>query len=141
MKHESRFQIRGVVTDCRDETYQESRKCALVLKVQVSQDKAFLFEVSVWDEWLCRVAARCKGKNVLVLGRLTGGKNERGYFNVWMRAEALMVEPGSERAAGGVAPAAPAAAQHAQAKANGYQPQADEPLPWEENMANDDIPF
>ena len=148
MKHEARFQIRGTVTDCRDETYGESKRSSLTLRVQVSQDKTALFNLSVWDAELCRVAAACRGKHVLVLGRLTGGKNERGYFNVWLAADAIMVEPGTVHAAGA---SAPAPSPHRHAKANGYQPQAggqqqaqqpkpEDPLPWE-GEEGDDIPF
>lgn len=148
MKEEARFQIRGEVTKLSDESYKESVRVSMILRVATGQDRNAHLKITVWDEELCRVARACKGRHVLVVGRLTGGASQAGYYNAYLSADAILVEP-AVAPAGGYGVASPAAArgasphqvQHQQAKENGCQPQADDPLPWEENLSKDDIPF
>lgn len=146
MKEEARFQIRGEVTGLLDETYKESVRFSLVLRVALWQDKKAWFKVEVKGEELCRVARACKGRHVLVIGRMSGGQSPSGYYNAYLSADAILVEPAAAPAelrrgkpaayatsgGAGVAEPAPAHTPRQQAKAS---PQH---MPHEDDA---DIPF
>lgn len=134
MKEEARFQIRGEVTGLLDETYKDSVRFSLVVRVALGQDKNAWLKVAVWGNELCRVARACKGRHVLVIGRMSGGQSQSGYYNAYLSADAILVEPGSERAYGAADPAPPQT-QRQQATANGYAPPT---MPHEDDS---DIPF
>lgn len=150
MKEEARFQIRGRVERAYDKVAGKWQIVCLTVKAAAVKDGAEgEYEVEVWDDQLKELARACKGKAALLLGRIRSRRNENGYVNPRFSLDAIMVEPaaapvelrrgepGTVHAAGATAPT-----PHRQAKANGYQPQPEDPLPWEEeNMAKDDIPF
>lgn len=140
MRESTRFHILGEVIDITEETYNEFTRTSIILRVHMAQDKVPQFKVGVFGDELCGVARQCKGRHVLVIGRLSGGVGKAGYYNTYMSADAILVEPAASRGASyGAASQAP----HQQAKANGYQPQPkpEDPLPWESGTENDDIPF
>lgn len=147
MKHEARFQIRGEVADLINETYGESTRFSMILSVQVAQDKKAQFKIGVWGEDLCGVARACKGRHVLVVGRMSGGINKAGYYNSYLNADAILTEPISSpqgNTAGGRQNARTTAPTPKYGQAGGQQqtqqPKPEDPLPWE-GEEDDDIPF
>lgn len=132
MKEEARFQIRGRVVRAYDKVVGQWKVVCLVVKVAAGKEGAEdEHEVNVWDKELQEVARRCQGRQALILGRLRCQRNQNGYVNPKLSAEALLVEPAEPAAYGAAAPTA-----HERAKANGFTPEQ-----VHEELADDDIPF
>ena len=132
-KHEADVTVSGILAG-REEI---KGKVYILVKVERGQ-YASLFRLSLDDEQARFASTLKKGENVLIQGKLWGKRKENGFFDLWISCEDIYTRAGHGRD-----DAAPAPGEHWKAKANGYQPQAqaEEPLPWEKTMANDDIPF
>lgn len=135
MKEEAKFQIRGSVVRAYDKAIGKWQVVCLQLKVSGGKEDAAddELEVNVWQDELKDVARSCQGRQALVLGRLRCKRNQHGFLNPTLSADAILVEPDTRRAYGAAAPAPTA---HERSKANGFTP-----AEIHADMADDDIPF
>lgn len=149
MKEEARFQIRGTVKHVGQKSAGQRVFTEMIVKVAGYQQNApDEHEIAVWDDELAPVARAAAGRQALIIGRLRSSRNQHGYCNERLVADAVLVEPTAGHAHGASSweePAQPTA--HETAKANGYQPQPERggrsftPAQVHEELADEDIPF
>lgn len=98
MRQESTFRIFGVVENVETGSRKISSNdpCAQV-HISVYGGKPGLidrYRATVYDAALVAVAETLRqGQQVCIVGRLRGGVNERGYYNYYLNAQAILIEP------------------------------------------------
>lgn len=98
MRQEATFRIFGAVesVETGSRKISSNEPCAQV-HISVYGGKPGLidrYRATVYDAALVAVAETLRqGQQVCIVGRLRGGVNERGYYNYYLNASAILVEP------------------------------------------------
>lgn len=123
-----------------DDNYDVHLKCQTWREWQGEKKNIQTFEVECIGETRDNAEATRPGEVVRVEGFI-GGRDWTNKHGEALNFKSLKVTTFENLSRQAQPAAAPAPSAHVQAKANGYQPQAGEPLPWESNNGDDDIPF